>query len=771
MKRVLLFSTLLVLFLCASAASIYAQTGVVRGKVTDKKTGDELPGARVTIVEQDAPPSAGRVTGRVTGKDGSYEIVGIQPGKYTVTASYVGYKVASQNITVDAGGAVTVNLQMIQDVRGLDEVVVTGVATRTQKAVAEVAVSRINASEFSDKVGYTNPAQLLSGKIAGVTITPASGQVGGGLRFNVRSGAGLIAGNPVIFIDGVRVVSGNAGGIATGGQQFSALADINPADIENVEVLKGPAASALYGTSGQNGVVLITTKRGKNVDAGDLRINYQGIFGYNEAARQFTESMLLSYREANAIFRRGPIAQHNVSLQGQSGIFNYFASYEDRQEEGFVIQNALRRQSARVNLEAVTSKNLTIAASANYSINAINRPQNDNNVLGWQGNTRIASPYQNPTATVPNRAPRSTYIFTDSAAIAAAENLADVNRFVGSVDITYLPSFIPGLRLKGIAGYDIRQVRNSTFFPSNFSYAGRTRGSREIFTFSNEVLNFDYNATYETKIADIVNSATIIGGQAFNTIARNSFVAAQNYPTELIRDVGAGEASTRSASEGFSNFREAGVFLRQEFNIDQTYFLSGGFRWDFASTVGAQAPNIFYPQVSGMVRLDKLGALPEVFNLVKLRAAYGQTGRLPGLTDGQSLLWTAGASPYGAGAIVSIAGNPAIQPERVVETEFGIEFELDNAYGAEFTYYISNTSQALVSLPRPPSTGLGAIPSNIARIDGWGFESRFYARPIQGREFSLDIDLIVNYADNIVRDLGFDQGGPAFFRMGSTVIS
>jgi TonB-dependent SusC/RagA subfamily outer membrane receptor len=764
-KRVLMLSLVFMVFASIVA---FAQNGTVRGKVVDKKSGDALPGARVILT----PLEGGNPIGRVAGKDGSFEL-SVKAGTYDVKTSYVGYKVANSKVTVDAGGTATVEFQLVADVRGLDEVVVTGVASRTQKAVAEVAVSRVNAAEFSDKVGYTSAGQLLSGKVAGVTITPASGQVGGGIRFNVRSGAGLIPGNPVIFVDGVRVNAGTTGngtvgspGFGSGGQGVSALADLNPNDIENIEVLKGPAASALYGTSGQNGVVLITTKRGKNLEAGDLRISYQGIFGVNQASRQFTEQQLLSFRQANAIFRDGPIQQHAVNLQGQSGIFNYFAGFEDRREEGFVIQNSLRRQSVRLNLEAVTSKDITINANANYIQNTVSRPQNDNNVIGWQGNTRIASPFSNPTATVANRAPRSTYIFTDSAAIAAFETETFTSRFVGSADITYSPSFIPGLRFKGIAGYDYRFGRDSRFAPSNFTYAGVTRGQRGIINFTQENLNFDLSAVYDTKIADVVNSTTIIGSQLFDRVLRSSTVSAQNFPTELIRDVGAGDATTRLASESFLNTREAGVFARQEMNIDQTYFLSGGLRWDFASAVGALAPNIFYPQVSGMVRLDKLGFLPEVFNLMKLRVAYGQTGRLPALQDGQALLWTALPTPYGAGAVVNNAGNPAIQPERIAETEFGIEFELDNAYGAEFTYYLSNTSQALVSLPRAPSTGLGNKPTNVARIDGWGFESRFYARPLQTREFSLDIDLIVNYADNIVQDLGFDVGGPAFLQDG-----
>lgn len=779
--RLLLFSAVIAFLSCSV---MIAQTGTVRGKVTDKKTGEPLSGARVTVVNtqealEDLLGTGSQKVGRVTNKDGAFEIPNVKPGKYIVQSQYVGYKVAAANVTIDAGGTATVELRVVPDVKGLDEVVVTGVASRTQKAVAEVAVSRINATDLTDRVGYTNAGQLISGKVSGVTITPASGQVGGGLRFNVRAGAGLLGGDPTIFVDGVRYLSDNSTGIGAGGQQVSQLSDLNPADIESMEILKGPAAAALYGSSGQNGVVLIRTKHGRGLEGqNDLRITYQGTFGFNNPHRKITADQMVSYNEANALFRQGSIVQNGINLQGSSGIFNYYAGFEDRQENGFVPQNSLSRQSVRLNLEAVTSKNLTISANTNFTLNKISRPQNDNNIYGWMGNTQIFSPYANPTATIANRTYKTkaagfggdgSYQFTDSLAIAAAENNQNVTRFTSSVEISYIPTFVPGLTLRGVVGFDARSVSNDTFFPPNYSYGSTPTGQREIFNFSSNRLNFDLSAAYATKFGEI-NSNTIVGSQGTNTVNRSAYLGANTFPTELVRDIGAGASATRSVSETFSNTRDAGVFFREELNLEQTYFLSGGFRWDFASTVGLTAPNIFYPQVSGMVRLDKLGVLPDVFNLLKARLAYGQTGSLPGLTDAKAFLWQASSSPYGAGATLNIAGNPAIQPERAVELEMGLDFEIDNAYGAELTYYISNASQSLINLPRPPSTGLGNNPSNVASIQGWGFESQFYARPIQGQEFSLDLNLIFNYADNKVQDLGFAAGGPAFLNSGQNFL-
>jgi uncharacterized surface anchored protein len=188
-----------IVLLVVSATTLFAQ-GTIKGTVTDKKAGENMAGVRVTLLSKETDRPAG---GAVTNKDGNYQIEGVKAGKYTLRASYVGYKAGTADITVDAGATVVTNFPLILDVRGLDEVVVTGIASRTSKAVAEVAVGRVNAAEITDKVGFSTAGQLLSGKVAGVTISPASGTVGGGIRFNVRSGAGLLGGggsNPLFYI-------------------------------------------------------------------------------------------------------------------------------------------------------------------------------------------------------------------------------------------------------------------------------------------------------------------------------------------------------------------------------------------------------------------------------------------------------------------------------------------------------------------------------------------------------------------------------------------
>jgi TonB-dependent SusC/RagA subfamily outer membrane receptor len=579
-----------------------------------------------------------------------------------------------------------------------------------------------------------------------------------------------------LSIDGALVNGNNFTGIGAGGQQVSPLADLNPNDIENIEVLKGSAASALYGPQAQNGVVKITTKRGKTSTGNEIQVNYQGIFGYNEPHKLYTADMIESWQDANRMFRQGQVQQHAVNLQGSSGVFNYFVGYENRAELGMVPQNSLNRETVRFNLDATTSKNLIVRGSASYTRNKVNRPQNDNNVLGFLGNTTLFSPYTNPSGaagaaglSVANRSirPGGTYQFTDSLAILAVENEALVDRFVGSGELTYNVPFIPGLRLTASGGTDVQTVRNSAFYPANFGYAGVVKGDRQIFNFSNIQTNLEGNINYDWSIGETIKATTLVGGQAINVINTSSFLQAQNYPTELVRDLGAGDATTRSISESFQNTRILGFYARQELSLNNDMArLSGGVRLDQASQYGAEIPFVVYPQVSGMARLDKMGFLPEVINQAKVRVAYGLSGRLPTLLNAQALIWTTGQSPSGAGAIVNSAGNTAIVAERSAETEFGIDMEFDHAYGLEFTYYLQDTRGGLLNAPRAPSTGLGSKPINVGQISGWGFESKLSATFISTQETGLDVNLIVNYQDNRVGDIGASSGASEFLTDG-----
>ena len=252
--------------------------GSVSGTVTDGLTNNPLPGANVFI--------EGTGYGSAADADGNYTISNVEDGSYTVTAGYIGYKSSSSEVTV-SGGDASASFALGVDPLRSEEVVVTGAASRTTKATAEIAVQRITASELTEKNNYSSVDNILAGRVAGVSLTKASGIAGSQFKMQMRSGGGLNGdGQPVFFVDGVKVENSSwrAGGGDAPDIGVTALASLNPEDIESIEVIKGPAGASSYGTGGSNGVVLITTKRGKvgSSDGDNWKMSYKGTFGTND---------------------------------------------------------------------------------------------------------------------------------------------------------------------------------------------------------------------------------------------------------------------------------------------------------------------------------------------------------------------------------------------------------------------------------------------------------------------------------------------------------
>ncbi len=748
-----------------STFSLNAQQASFRGKIVDKRTGEAISGARVVLMPESTTREA---IGKISLRDGSFEFSEVKPAQYRITISAPLYKTLSR--TESIGETMTsvepepTVFALVQDVRGLEEVVVTGVASRTQKSIAEIAVSRVDAAALTEANTYQDLTQLLTGKVAGVSVAPASGNVGGGVRFNVRSGGGLYGtGQPVIFVDGVRIDNIELGYFA-GGQRASTLADLNPEDIQSIEILKGPASSALYGTSGSNGVVLIKTKLGSRKAAlNKFTVEAKVIVGWNEPSRLYTEQQALSYREANALLRRGNLAQYSVGMSGNAGFVNYYASVDRRAEQGIIAQNGLERTSFRANIEAFPSEILSVKLNTNFVSSSILTPQNDDNVYGLLNNTlgfRPENVYSNAFgSTRPANAQR---------AVESIENSTQTQRFIASAEILLKP--FAGLTLRGVVGYDGANNQLREVLPSSYPYIRITNGRRSLEQRRLEQFTVDLNAAYNTAITEDIQSTTIVGTQLFARTSTGFDFAAQDFASNLIEDAEAAR-NLISANESFREDREAGVYVQEELNYKSTYFLSFGVRNDYASSVGPEAPTIFYPRASAAARLDKLGFLPEAINLAKVRIAYGQSGQLPSALDGVARYWGSIQSGYGVGALVQRIGNPAIQPERIAELEFGAEMEWENSYGFDITYYQQNASNSIVDFFNSPSTGLtvSSFPRNVGRIRGWGLESSLYATPIRTGSTELRLNAIINYADNVVEDIG--GVAPLFAGVGRNVIT
>jgi len=733
MKKLIFAFSLL--FLIVLSSSAFAAQVEIKGVVLDAKTGDPLPGANVFI--------QGTKIGAASDLNGKFAFAYETNKEFVLVVRFMGYKTQERRFK-PTDNLSNLKFRMKEDVFRGETVVVTGIASKRAKSVAEVAVSRVPAAELTVTNSYQDLSQMVTGKIAGVYVKPASGNVGGGIRFNVRSGGGLNGQEqPLIIVDGVRIDNSSVTGWGVGGQDMSALSDLNPEDIQSIEVLKGPAGAATYGTNGSNGVILITTKRGKLV-AGKhkgISFDYKMVTGYNQQSHKYTGDEFITSDDVNAIFRNGKIQQNTLNAYGGVGMIKYFVGLDRRYEDGIIPNNHMDRTTFRANLDVYPSDKFTLNVSSSYMLNENQRPNNDNNIFGFLGNTiLLPKPYQ----------------FCDSLSVLGLQTIARPNRFLGSIQAHWMP--IKNFEAKVSIGLDDGTMRDNKIYPSNLYYSFYPSGDINIWNRRNKQITYDFGAQYTYSPLVGLNITSAVGAQLFNRKNRTFYVSKKDFLTELITNIGSG-ATYESADETYLHTRQAGIYTNHSFSYLDQYFLTFSLRKDYASSIGPEAPSVLYPGVSFAWRLDKYNFFPSMFGLMKLRAAYGESGLLPGRVDGIPLLWRAQPSGYGAGAVLANIGNEKIKPERIKEMEVGVETEFFTNYSVEFTYYRQKAKDSIIMFRNAPSTGkiASAVPYNVGAIDGWGWESLIQARPLNMRNFQLDMSLTFSHQNNEVKDLGGAQ--------------
>ncbi|MES3631058.1 MAG: TonB-dependent receptor [Longimonas sp.] len=713
---------------------VFAQDGTITGTVTDGETGEPLPGATVQI------PETG--DGAATDANGEYTL-SVAEGTYTLSATFVGYSPVERDVEVVAGETVTVDITLEVAPEQLGEVVVQGLGLGQDRARSRVSIGRVDASDIAERASFDNVSQLISGNVAGVSAQASSGNIGGGIRFNVRGGGGLGGdGQPAIYIDGTRVDNNEIEGFGAGGQGISPLADLNPADIENIDIIRGPAGAAIYGTDGSNGVVLITTKGGSFSADPTLNVEYRGTAGWSEQENEYSSRNHVTADDANALFGTGSLQEHQVSVSGGADFARFYASVNHRMEEGTIANNEGERTNLRANFEAFPTDDFSLRASAGYTINELQRPDNDNNVQGWLGNTLLL-----PTP----------YLFTDSLAIANLEDVQKINRFNGSLRASWEP--IENLNLQATGGFDTSTRRQDRTRPPGFAYAGiGTDGERNIFTRQNDNFNFDAQASYAYGITDGLQATTLLGGQYTDVTRRTSFSTTRGFGNQLITDIGAGD-ELFSIGEGLVNTRTSGLFVQQELVYDDTYTITGMLRRDVATALGEDVSDVFYPSVTGSVTLSNFDWTPDFFTFLSARAAYGETGQLPGVLDAQSLRFSATVADFGAGASISSVGNPEIVPERIQELELGIDADISDRYSFEGTYWYNWAGDSIIDAPLASSTGFGfqSLPANVGSIESQGVEVTLGATPLLSETARVDLTFTYGYQWTEVQDLGPDR--------------
>ena len=733
------FTTGLVFLILVLALPSFAQEH--SGTITDAETGDALIGANVLI--------AGKSIGASTDADGRFSFQYTDDQDYTVVVSFVGYRTAEREISMESN-TTDLNFELATDPFGTDEIVVTGIASRTSKAVAEVAVARVNMTEIADRQSYTSLSQMMLGKVSGVSLISADGLLGAPFRFQTRSGGGLHgSAQPIIVIDGVRTqqdrfepFSGEYNQLAN----ITTINNLNAEEIESIEMLKGPAGAASYGTDGANGVILITTKKGTlgtGTGTRNYSINYKATLGYNGQERQYTENDVRSYNELNDFFRKGAIQKNNLNISGGTDRMRYFASFDKSLNKAHIPRNSEARTNYRVNIDAYPNDKIDVNVAAGYftGLNELNGGRE------FAQARRRRNPFDGTR-------PRATPEFYDI----TQEHLF-TNQLTASANVNYRPFLdgiqnLRGLSLQFTVGINDRDDRSTYFRQPSERFEQIGERSKNV----QSIVNTTYtgNMRYDYNFWGITSSASA-GMQLYDN-KKNAFNGvSEEFVTELISTLGAGDVRTRLSERDFHE-RKAGIFTEHSFSYENTYFWSAMLRRDYTSSLKVGHESIYYPRFSASVRLDRFDAVPDAFGLLKFRAAYGETGILPGRSDAIPQLYGSTLSPYGVGARLSGIGNIDIEPERVREIEVGIDAEYRNFLSVDFTYYYSKSNNAIFGVTQTPSYGTGGrrFNANIGEIKGFGIESQtslfFSGQRLGGWSFNLTN--IVNWSGNEVISIG-----------------
>jgi len=732
----------LLLFLMVGIA--HAQV-TVRGTVTSETDGLGIPGVTVQVKETNA--------GVATDIDGNYTITAT-PGQTLVFRS-MGYK--SREMTL--GNQTTLNLTMSEDLASLDEVVVVGYGTMRKKDMTSAHVS-VTSEDIARTVN-TTVEQALQGRAAGVYVTQNTGAPGGGISVNIR-GVSSISGTtePLYVIDGVQIQPASVSFGATAAT--NPLAALNPSDIESMEILQGPSATAIYGSRGTNGVVLITTKRGKS---GDVLVSYNYLYSLQDKPNPLPTMNLQQYAGMvgaintviggetpaafldpsllgvgtnwqNELFQTAGLHKHSLNLSGGTEKTNFFLSGEYFDQDGVAIGSGFQRYSMRLNLDNQTRSWLKLGVNLQVSETDEQLATGSTDVINNAIQMGPHIPVRNPDGTWGGADPinGSSLQFTPANPIALA-NLLDRS-----------------LTRRGVLGgisADVNIVKGLTFRTQMNGNINYSNGSFFTPTYRLGVVSNDVNTlvkrsenSFYWNWAQILNYSRTFGRHFVDVMAsheaqasRYEFMEAtrQNFPSNELPALGLGSAQGATNSGGLGHWAMASYFGRVNYTFDDRYIVQGALRADGSANFGPENRWGYFPSVSAAWRVSEENFMRDIrwIDEFKIRVETGLTGNQGSAGAIFAPLSSPSIpTPFGGGFLVSRFGNPSLQWEETLTNNIGFNFNLlENRIQLEGDFYIKKTDNLLLPNPLPWYMGtdgpgsIGTPTVNIGALEnrGWAF--------------------------------------------------
>lgn len=758
------------LFLADADRLVAQATGTVAGTVVNAETAAPLNGVQVTI--------QGTQIGTLTGADGQYRIQDVPAGQQTVQVRLIGFARQSETVSVTAGETVTVDFQLEEQALLLDEIVVTGTPGQAQRRSIGNVVESVDATEVVESSSIENVQQLLSQRVPGMMQLPSAGQVGTGSPIRIRGLSSMsLENDPIVYIDGVRMSSDPRRGPNTrGGSRINRLNELNPEDIESVEVIKGPSAATLYGTEASNGVIQIITKRGAS---GEPRLNLRTRAGTNwmqnpegrtpprwrtNSETGELEGPFNIYEEEleaghPPIFENGELGAVDASLSGGTEDLRYFTSAAWEKQSGIVGYDFHERLNARANLQISVSDDLTLNANTSFSRAQTRLAQN----TGGFG----AEPFSNIIWSFPSTygTPQRGFMVAPPEEWAKVETMGNNDRTITSLQAQYQPMDWFTHRLS--VGLDLNSEENSVLWPrqpegASHLWGVNALGARDVERIQPTQFTMDYAGSAVYGLGSELELTTSAGFQYIKRVTEGIASEGNNFPAIPITTVSGG--TDRDGSEQFTENATLGVYVQEELGWRNRVFLTGAVRLDDNSAFGSEFDAAVYPKLSGTWVIHEEPFFDvDWIDQFRFRSAWGAAGQQPGTFDAPRLFEPEIGFQDQPALVPSSFGNPELKPERSEELEAGFDLGLlDDRIEVQFTRYQRWIKDAIVQRPVPPSTGFsGSQIVNIGEVHGWGNELGVNARVVEDDGFDWDLGLQVSTNGNEIKELGGLEFVPA----------
>jgi TonB-linked SusC/RagA family outer membrane protein len=740
-----------------AASATAQQTRTVTGVLRDSLGDGPLPSGSVTV--------RGTTLGANVRSNGQFTVTSVPAGPVTLIARSLGYK--RREVELPAG-VTSINIALERDVLRIDQVVVTGQATTIERRSAPNAIATVDASELA-AVPTVSVEQQLVGKVAGADIQQNSGAPGGGVQVRLRGVTSVNAdAQPLYVVDGAIVsdiaipsnqnaVTNAAGGSNAASNQdaqVNRIADLNPNDIESIEILKGASASAIYGGRASNGVVIITTKRGRS---GAASVSFRQRLGFSQVANRMGTRRFATAAEVDDAYGPGtaasvnfqpgtffdnekfltdgnqPVRETFLTVSGGNEATQYFASAQLQEEDGVVINTLARREALRLNLDQRFGANFIGALSTNvlHTKAARGLTNNDNTSTSfWYSlafTPSIIDLREQPDGTFPENP------FTASNSLQTAslmKNDEDVYRIISSYRGTYTPltTSSQSVRLTGVAAADYFAQKNALFFPPELQFEDDDGqiGSSLLSHSDNLNLNFDINAVHAWTPANF-RAQTSAGLQ----FVRRDLDIARITSRNLVggqQNVDAG--TTIGVGQNRQRVNNLGLFAQEELQTlgDQLIF-TFGVRAD-QSSLNADAKKLYvFPKAAVAYRFGRV----TLFDELKLRAAYGESGNEP-LYGQRFTPLLANINIGGLPGLVvgGVTGSKDLKPERQREVEGGVDATLwQGRATVEASVYRKTITDLLLTRELATSTGFNQEIFNGGELRTDGVELSLGLLPIQ----------------------------------------